>query len=77
MPCLWPANNLRAICSKIKTRVLPTFLGQKMFDIVPKMSIERIFLFLNKRPAIILPVICSEIEVRVLPTFWGQNYVFN
>ena len=26
-------NLLRAICLKIKTRVLPTLLGQKIFDI--------------------------------------------
>ena len=48
---------LLAICSKIKTRILPAFLVQKMFDIelntqfCPKNVDRTRVLFLNKRPA--------------------------
>ena len=76
-------NILCAICSKIKTVVLPTFLGQKMFDIelnmlfCPKnVSKTRIFIIVQTAHGI-LWAICSKIKTRVLLTFLRQNRVFS
>ena len=72
---------VRAISSKIKIRVLATFLGQKSFDIEQNTQFSsknfqtRVLIF-EQTALNVLRAICSKIKTPVFPTFLGQNCVF-
>ena len=72
-------NILRAISLKIKTRVLPTFLGQKIFDtelymqFCPKnVDRTRVSIF-EQTVRNILHAICLKIKTRVLNGIFGTK----